>query len=103
MRESGVQRRLGGTTDGVRQQVAVHPLRNGVLVHHDRFPGDALPAPDATITLTRRTLISTLVGGADLRQGVASGDIAIDGDVTALAKLPGLIDKPDPNFAIVTP
>ncbi|MFE9786409.1 alkyl/aryl-sulfatase [Nocardia salmonicida] len=78
-------------------------LRNGVLVHHDRFPDDALPAPDATITLTRRTLIATLVGGADLRKGVASGDIAIDGDATALAKLPGLIDKPDPNFAIVTP
>ncbi|TCJ97300.1 alkyl sulfatase BDS1-like metallo-beta-lactamase superfamily hydrolase [Nocardia alba] len=78
-------------------------LRNGVLVHYDRFPGDALPAPDATVTLTRQTLIATLVGGADLRKGVASGDIALDGDVTALAKLPGLIDKPDPNFAIVTP
>ncbi len=78
-------------------------LRNGVLVHYDRFPGDDLPAADATVALTRPVLIRTLVGGADMKKGVIDGDIAIDGDATALTKLPGVIDKPDPNFAIVTP
>ncbi|MFE3544709.1 alkyl/aryl-sulfatase [Nocardia sp. NPDC059177] len=78
-------------------------LRNGVLVHHDRHRGDALPAPEVTITLTRATLIATLVGGGDLRQGVARGDIAVTGDITGLAQLPGLLDKPDRDFAIVTP
>ena len=78
-------------------------LRNGVLVHYDRFPGDELPAPEATLTLTRPVLIRSLAGGGDLKKAVLSGDIVVEGDVTALAKLPGLIDKPDPNFAIVTP
>ncbi|MEU3013662.1 alkyl/aryl-sulfatase [Nocardia asteroides] len=78
-------------------------LRNGVLVHYDRFPGDELPAPAATVTLTRPVLIRSLVGGGDLRKNVLSGDIVIDGDATVLAQLPGLVDKPDPNFAIVTP
>ncbi|WP_437126434.1 alkyl/aryl-sulfatase [Nocardia mangyaensis] len=78
-------------------------LRNGILVHYDRFPGDDLPAAEATVTLTRPALIRGLVGGGELKEGVLSGDITIDGDATALAKLPGLIDEPDPNFAIVTP
>ncbi len=86
-----------------RDRVHRVELRNGVLVHHDRFPGDQLPAPDATLTLTRAVLIRALMGRGDLKKEVADGAIVIDGDATALAKLPALIDKPNPDFAIVTP
>ncbi len=78
-------------------------LRNGVLVHYDRRPGDGLPAPDATITLTRATLLRAFLAGGDLREAVRTGEIAIEGNALALAQLPGLLDKPDPGFAIVTP
>ncbi|WP_280235071.1 alkyl/aryl-sulfatase [Nocardia cyriacigeorgica] len=78
-------------------------LRNGVLVHYDRSPDDGLPAPDATITLTRATLAKTLLSGGDVQAAIRSGDITVDGDIMALGKMAGLFDKPDPNFAIVTP
>ncbi|MFI6996113.1 alkyl/aryl-sulfatase [Nocardia sp. NPDC050175] len=78
-------------------------LRNGVLIHYDRSPNDGLPAADATITLTRGALARTLLAGQDFQAAVLKGDIAIDGDIMALEKLKDLFDKPDPNFAIVTP
>nr|WP_191094421.1 alkyl sulfatase dimerization domain-containing protein [Nocardia colli] len=78
-------------------------LRNGVLIHYDRTPADGLPAAAATITLTRAALARTLLAGQDFQAAVLKGDIAIEGDIFALKKLKDLFDKPDPNFAIVTP
>ncbi|MCU1642083.1 MAG: beta-lactamase-like protein [Nocardia sp.] len=78
-------------------------LRNGVLVHYDRWPNDGLAAPDATITLTRGGFIQNMIGGGDMKAAVAKGDIKIDGNAAVLAQMKGLFDKPDPNFAIVTP
>ncbi|MEV0294697.1 alkyl sulfatase dimerization domain-containing protein [Nocardia sp. NPDC050710] len=78
-------------------------LRNGVLIHYDRTPGDGLPAPDATITLTRDALARTFLAGGDLKAAVLKGDITVDGNAAALAQLRPLFDKPDPDFAIVTP
>ncbi len=78
-------------------------LGNGVLTHYDRPEGATLPDPDATFTLTRATLIRILLTGADFGVAVAAGDIAIDGDPAGLAKLVGVFDEPDPDFAIVTP
>ncbi|MFC9436936.1 alkyl/aryl-sulfatase [Nocardia sp. NPDC057030] len=78
-------------------------LRNGVLIHYDRTPADGLPAADATVTLTRAALARTLLAGQDFQAAVLKGDIAIEGDIFALKKLKDLFDKPDPNFAIVTP
>ncbi|MFF0533003.1 alkyl/aryl-sulfatase [Nocardia amikacinitolerans] len=78
-------------------------LRNGVLVHYDRRADDGLPAPDATIVLTRAALSRAFLAGGDLREAVRNGEIAIEGNAAALAQLPGLFDKPDPGFAIVTP
>ncbi|GAB2637094.1 alkyl/aryl-sulfatase [Nocardia goodfellowii] len=78
-------------------------LSNGVLTHYNRPDGTALPAPDATFTLTRPTLIRVLLTGADFGVAVAAGDITIDGDPTGLTKLVGVFDEPDPDFAIVTP
>ncbi|ORA61622.1 alkyl/aryl-sulfatase [Mycobacteroides franklinii] len=76
-------------------------LRNGVLVHYDRPAG--ISPPDVTFTLTRPTLIDVLLDGKDPAQLVASGEIAVEGDLTGLARLVAVLDAPDPGFAIVTP
>lgn len=76
-------------------------LRNGLLVHFD-IDGD-VPAPDATFTLTDADLHAALLGGQDLRQMIADGAVAAEGDATVLAELVGYLDAPDPDFAIVTP
>ncbi|WP_084529642.1 alkyl/aryl-sulfatase [Nocardia crassostreae] len=78
-------------------------LRNGVLIHYDRWPDDGLPAPDATITLTRGGFIQNMIGGGNMQDAIAKGDIKVDGSMAVLAQLKGLFDKPDPNFNIVTP
>ncbi|MFI9503387.1 alkyl/aryl-sulfatase [Nocardia sp. NPDC052566] len=78
-------------------------LRNGTLIHYDRRPDDGLPAPDATVTLTRGALIGTVLAGGDIKTAMQQGDITIDGNAAVLLTLKSLIDKPDPNFAIVTP
>jgi alkyl sulfatase BDS1-like metallo-beta-lactamase superfamily hydrolase len=68
-------------------------LSNGALVHH---PTDASAPADVSITLTRPQLVQLLTTGA------ADG-AAIDGDASVLGKLIGLLDEPDPIFAVVTP
>ncbi|MEU8895598.1 alkyl sulfatase dimerization domain-containing protein [Nocardia sp. NPDC048505] len=78
-------------------------LRNGVLVHYDRAPEDGLPAPDATVTLTRATLIGTILAGGDVMAAVQKGEIGIEGNGAVLLQLKNVLDKPDPGFAIVTP
>ncbi|WP_194820021.1 alkyl/aryl-sulfatase [Nocardia sp. XZ_19_385] len=78
-------------------------LRNGVLVHWDRTPDDGAPAPDATFTLTRPELIGMLMGGQDPAAAVQSGALKVGGNPSVLAQIKGVVDKPDPNFAIVTP
>jgi alkyl sulfatase BDS1-like metallo-beta-lactamase superfamily hydrolase len=68
-------------------------LSNGVLVHWpDPQPGGA----DLTLTLTRPQLLALLAGQAP-------GTLASTGDPGTLQRLLGLLDTPDPGFAIVTP
>ncbi|MFD7292421.1 alkyl/aryl-sulfatase [Streptomyces sp. NPDC059897] len=68
-------------------------LSNGALVH---FPEPRDTEADLTVTLTKAQLLGILAGhGLD--------GIGQQGDATALARLFGLLDEPDPNFAIVTP
>ncbi|WP_433759922.1 alkyl/aryl-sulfatase [Nocardia sp. CA-135398] len=78
-------------------------LRNGLMVHYDKPDGAELPDPDAAFTLTRPILIRALLAGENLGALVAAGDIAITGDPSRLNAVVGVIDAPDPNFAIVTP
>jgi alkyl sulfatase BDS1-like metallo-beta-lactamase superfamily hydrolase len=68
-------------------------LSNGALVHWpDPAPGDA----DLTLTLSRPQLLGVLAGkGMD--------GIQTSGDHATLQRLLGLLDEPDPDFAIVTP
>ena len=75
-------------------------MTNGVLTY--RPNRDGLTA-EATLTVERSTLNDILLGAANLEELVASGRVKIDGEQPALARLLGLLDPPDPNFAIVTP
>lgn len=44
-----------------------------------------------------------IAGAAEPQDLVASGDLAIEGDAARFGELLGLLDPPDPNFAMVTP
>jgi len=78
------------TDEGTRYRMT---LSNGALIHW------ANPAPggtDLTLTLTKPQLLGMLAG-----QGPEG--IRTTGDPGALQRLLGLVDTPDPGFAIVTP
>lgn len=68
-------------------------LSNGTLIHWaDPAPGGT----DLALTLTKPQLLGMLAGnGLD--------GIQTAGDLGALQRLLGLLDTPDPGFAIVTP
>ncbi|QDP83361.1 MBL fold metallo-hydrolase [Nocardia otitidiscaviarum] len=78
-------------------------LRNGVLIHFVVGPDFTGPDPDATLTLSRPTLISVLTGAKPVEDAIASGDVRVSGDPGKLRQLTGVLDTPDPNFNIVTP
>ena len=66
-------------------------LRNGVLVHRRA----AVEGVDVAIGTTRAALPLLLAGTTD--------GAVIDGDPSVLARLLGVLEAPDPDFAIVTP
>ena len=68
-------------------------LSNGALIHWSGGgPGNA----DLTLTLTKPALLGMLAGGG--LDGVKT-----EGDTGVIQRLLGLLDQPDPGFAIVTP
>ncbi|WP_455908055.1 alkyl sulfatase C-terminal domain-containing protein [Streptomyces chartreusis] len=70
-----------------------HGAVNGALIHH---PDPKDTRADLTLTLTKPQLLGLLAGrGLD--------GIEHEGDVGVLTRLLGLLDEPDPDFAIVTP
>jgi alkyl sulfatase BDS1-like metallo-beta-lactamase superfamily hydrolase len=75
-------------------------VENGVLSHRaDRHH----PEADATLTIERRALNEMLGKTADLAELAQSGRLRVEGDGAKLGELLGLLEEPDPNFAIVTP
>ncbi|MET8039037.1 alkyl sulfatase dimerization domain-containing protein [Streptomyces sp. NPDC005345] len=73
-------------------------LANGVLTYSAApQPGDA----DATITTTQHALPAIALG-LPLQQLAAAG-IDVSGDTAVLARLTGMLDPGDKDFAIVTP
>ena len=68
-------------------------LSNGALIH---YPTNAAADADVSIALTRPQLMGLLAAAK-------TDGVAIDGDASILTKLTGLLDEPDPTFAIVTP
>jgi alkyl sulfatase BDS1-like metallo-beta-lactamase superfamily hydrolase len=69
-------------------------LHNGVLIHRKR---DATGDADVSLTLTKPRLIA-LAGGDLTGEG-----LQITGDEGSLRALLGVLDRGDPDFAIVTP
>src|SRR5919112_2795961 len=75
-------------------------LSNGVLTHRPSREGDEAAA---TIRLARAALDDLLTNRVPLDELLASGRLVLEGDVAALGSLFGVLDRPDPGFAIVTP
>jgi alkyl sulfatase BDS1-like metallo-beta-lactamase superfamily hydrolase len=75
-------------------------LSNGVLTHR---PGREDDEAAATIRLARAALDDLLTNRVALDELLASGRLVLEGDVAALGALFGVLDRPDPGFAIVTP
>lgn len=71
-------------------------LRNGVLVHRRR-PADPQSAA-ATVTLATRMRLMAAAAG-----DFSSPGLDVTGDATALQSLVSVLDRPDPDFDIVTP
>jgi linear primary-alkylsulfatase len=75
-------------------------LRNGVLRHR---PGRHDPEADAALLVDRRALDELLLKTADIAELAGTGRLRVEGDGAKLGELLGLLDEPDPGFAIVTP
>jgi len=71
-------------------------LRNGVLVHR-KVAADPATAT-ATVTLASKARLLMFAAGDTTSPGVE-----VTGDETALPTLLSVLDRPDPNFDIVTP
>jgi len=71
-------------------------LRNGVLVYR-KASADPQTAT-ATVTVANKQRLLTFATG-----DTASPGVQMTGDAGALASLLGVLDRPDPNFSIVTP
>jgi alkyl sulfatase BDS1-like metallo-beta-lactamase superfamily hydrolase len=81
---------------------ARHVLRlsNGVLIHSaDRQSPDA----DATVVVERSAMNELFAGITPMAELLGAGRLRVDGDPVKLGELLGLLDEPDPAFAIVTP
>jgi alkyl sulfatase BDS1-like metallo-beta-lactamase superfamily hydrolase len=76
-------------------------LENGVLRHRPWKQTD--PEPEATLVIERQALNEMLSGSAELADLATSGRLRVEGDGVKLGELLGLLDEPDPAFAIVTP
>jgi alkyl sulfatase BDS1-like metallo-beta-lactamase superfamily hydrolase len=75
-------------------------VRHGVLRH--RAGRHETPA-EATLLLDREALDQLLLKTADIAALAESGRLRVEGDGEKIGQLLGLLDEPDPGFAIVTP
>ncbi|KAB8190648.1 MBL fold metallo-hydrolase [Nonomuraea phyllanthi] len=71
-------------------------MSNGALIHQRTPSGDGA---DLTLRLSRQRLLDLFSGdGGDGADGIDH-----DGDLTVLRRLTAVLEKPEPDFAIVTP
>jgi alkyl sulfatase BDS1-like metallo-beta-lactamase superfamily hydrolase len=75
-------------------------VRNGVLHHR---PGRHQPVAEAALLIDREALDRLLLETADVAELLESGRLRFEGDGERIGELLGLLDEPDPGFAIVTP
>ena len=78
---------------GVNYRLA---LRNGVLVHR-KVPADPATATVTVKLASKSRLLLVAIGD------FSSPGLELSGDQAALQSLLGVLDRPDPNFNIVTP
>lgn len=73
---------------------------NGVLRHRARSGGgrERRGRPDQP-----HGIGPSRAGAAQPQDLIASGELVLDGDAALFAELLGLLDPPDPSFAVVTP
>jgi alkyl sulfatase BDS1-like metallo-beta-lactamase superfamily hydrolase len=57
---------------------------------------------DATLTVSRADFLGSIFGGQPLPPKVAAGLAKMEGDASALLKMAGWMDPPNPVFPIVT-
>jgi len=74
-------------------------LRNGALTY---TAAAQHTAPDAVLHLPSTALPGLVAGGVDPSQLAAAG-VEVDGNASVIGQLLGTLDRPDPDFAIVTP
>jgi alkyl sulfatase BDS1-like metallo-beta-lactamase superfamily hydrolase len=75
-------------------------VRNGVLRHR---AGRHEPAAQAALFIDRAALNQMVLQTADVAALAESGRLSVEGEAEKLGELLGLLDEPDPGFAIVTP
>ncbi len=75
-------------------------VRNGVLSHRPRRHA---PEAEAGLVVERRALNELLLKVADIGELGESERLHVEGDGAKIGELLGLLDEPDPGFAIVTP
>jgi alkyl sulfatase BDS1-like metallo-beta-lactamase superfamily hydrolase len=75
-------------------------LSNGVLIHSANRQD---PEADATVVVERAALNELFAGITPIAQLLEAGRLRVEGDAAKLGELLGLLDEPDPSFAIVTP
>jgi alkyl sulfatase BDS1-like metallo-beta-lactamase superfamily hydrolase len=75
-------------------------VRNGVMRHRG---GRHDPEAEAALIVEREALNQLLLKTAEIGDLAQEGRLKVEGDPTKLAELLGLLDEPDPGFAIVTP
>jgi alkyl sulfatase BDS1-like metallo-beta-lactamase superfamily hydrolase len=79
-------------------------LENAVLRHRrDEGKGGASARADASVAISRDTLVGLMLDERTLDEALAAGDVRIDGDAKAFADLLGLLDRFDFWFEIVMP
>jgi alkyl sulfatase BDS1-like metallo-beta-lactamase superfamily hydrolase len=75
-------------------------LQRGVLTHRRGTPRGEI---HATVSVERSALNEVVAGTASVEDLLGSGRLSVAGDQSKLGELLGLLDPPDPGFAIVTP
>ena len=74
-------------------------VENGVLIHQ------AIAAPgtvDATLTLSRSDFLASVFAGVSLEPKISGGQAKVDGASSAFVKLVSWLERPAPNFPLVT-
>ena len=75
-------------------------LSNGALIHSANRQD---PRADATVVVERAALNELFAGITPMGDLLGAGRLRVEGDAAKLGELLGLLDEPDPSFAIVTP